>query len=461
MVVELQEKARRLISGWRGDTYGFGTGVLSSAGPRAARLGRKALLVSNSSPWSRPHLDAVVRALKAAGVELAGGICPGAAPNGPREDVYRIETYILHRRPDAVIAFGGGSTIDAAKAATALAALGAHDPEVEPYFGTGEVSRALASTGARMLPMLAIQTAASSAAHLTRYSNVTDPVSAQKKLIVDDALIPSQAVFDYSLTWSAPADLTLDGAFDGMAHCLEVYWGIPADSLPLVSEIALTALELIVKYLPAAVAGGAPAGLHGGSIRTRPGAAPCCASEGLEAESREALGLATDLGGYAIMVGGTNGPHLNSFSLVDVASHGRACAILNPYYTVFFAPAIEDRVRAVGEVLARYGHGRGDLSGLRGLQLGRAVAEGMIDLSKSLGYPTTLGELPGFGREHIDRALAAAKNPQLASKLGNMPVPLRPEDVDCCLGPVLRAAAAGDLSMVKSRDRDCHGKGED
>ena len=43
-------------------------------------------------------------------------------------------------------------------------------------------------------------------------------------------------------------------------------------------------------------------------------------------EGREALGLATDLGGYAIMLGGTNGAHLTSFSLIDILTHGRACA---------------------------------------------------------------------------------------------------------------------------------------
>ena len=45
------------------------------------------------------------------------------------------------------------------------------------------------------------------------------------------------------------------------------------------------------------------------------------------------------------MIGGTNGGHLTSFSLVDVTSHGRACALTNPYYTVFFAPAIEPALR--------------------------------------------------------------------------------------------------------------------
>ena len=77
-------------------------------------------------------------------------------------------------------------------------------------------------------------------------------------------------------------------------------------------------------------------------------------------EARTLLGLGTDLGGYAIMIGGTNGAHLTSFSLVDVLSHGRACALMNPYYTVFFAPAIEDQLRVVGRIYreARV-HGRG------------------------------------------------------------------------------------------------------
>ena len=67
------------------------------------------------------------------------------------------------------------------------------------------------------------------------------------------------------------------------------------------------------------------------------------------------MGLATDLGGYSIMLGGTNGGHLTSFSLVDILSHGRACAIMNPYYVVFFAPAIEEPLRMVGNILKEAG----------------------------------------------------------------------------------------------------------
>src|SRR5690606_28326423 len=138
-------------------------------------------------------------------------------------------------------------------------------------------------------------------------------------------------------------------------------------------------------------------------------------------DAREALGLATDLGGYAIMVGGTNGAHLTSFSLVDVASHGRAVAIMNPYYTVFFAPAIEDRLRAVGDIYSRYGFIDADLSKLSGRELGLAVAEGMFAHYRSIGFPTKLSDLDGLRAEHVTRALTAAKDPQLDMKLKNMP----------------------------------------
>jgi alcohol dehydrogenase class IV len=167
-------------------------------------------------------------------------------------------------------------------------------------------------------------------------------------------------------------------------------------------------------------------------------------------EGREALCLATDLGGYAIMVGGTNGGHLTSFSLVDVLSHGRACAMMNPYYTVLFAPAIEAPLKLVGEIYRDAGLTEADIENLSGRALGVTVAKAMLAFSRQIGFPTTLNEVAGFGQAHIDRALAAAKNPQLKMKLQNMPVPLTTDMVDEYMGPVLEAARAGDLSLIKN-----------
>jgi alcohol dehydrogenase class IV len=87
---------------------------------------------------------------------------------------------------------------------------------------------------------------------------------------------------------------------------------------------------------------------------------------------------------------------------------------------------------------------------LAGRDLGVAVAQALFELARRIGFPTCLGEVDGFSEEHIERALTAAKNPQLKTKLQNMPVPLTAEMVDEYMEPVLRAAVTGDLSLIKN-----------
>lgn len=426
MMDDSMVEARRILKDWKGDSYVFGRGVLGEVGELAKRCGKRALLVGNgSSPSSAA--SRVAAALEAAGVELAGGkIVPPAGPNAPREDVYRLESCILHQRPDCVVAVGGGSAIDACKAAVMLASLGAaNSSEIEDYFGSNLVTKAMAS-GAKLLPLIAVQTAASSGAHLTKYANITDVAAGQKKLIVDDAITPPYSMFDYDVTATMPASVTVDGILDAIAHCFEVYIGIAAGKRALAADIAAKAIELVVEY------------------------APRVARDPKDMEAREAIGLATDLGGYAIMVGGTNGAHLTSFSLVDIVGHGTACGIMNPYYAVLFAPAIQEQLRLVGGIFKRYGFIGEDLPALAGRELGIAVARGMVAFGKAIGAPTKLSDLKGFTEGHIGRALSAAKDPQLEMKLKNMPVPLTGALVDEYMGPVLRAAVDGDFSLIKS-----------
>ena len=157
-----------------------------------------------------------------------------------------------------------------------------------------------------------------------------------------------------------------------------------------------------------------------------------------------------DLGGYAIMLGGTNGAHLTSFSLTDILTHGRACALMNPYYTVFFALAVRDPLALLAAVCHEADLADESITGLSGRAAGEAAADAFRALEKKVINPTTLAEVPGFTEAHIDRALAAAKNPQLRMKLQNMPVPLTAEMVDDYMGPVLEAAKTGDLSLIKN-----------
>ena len=417
------DKAQELLQAFKGDTYLFGVGVLSQVGEVVASLGKRPALVRDTFPGSEAFVGTIRESIAGAGIELFGEV-DGAGPNAPREDLFRIADSLKVLDPDVIISFGGGSTIDATKSAEVLRTLGGG---IDDYFGTGLVTKAVAESGKSLTPHVAIQTAASSGAHLTKYSNITDVSTGQKKLIVDEAIVPARPVFDYGVTFGAPPSLTADGALDGIAHALEVLYGaVGKPFYDQAAEVAREAIGLVVGYLERVIA------------------------DPQDEEARTALGLATDLGGYAIMVGGTNGGHLTSFSLVDVTSHGRACALMNPYYTVFFAPAIEPALRLVGQIYKDAGLTDADLDGLSGRALGEAVAEAMFELSRRVGFPTRLSDLPAFSDEHIGRALTAAKNPQLKMKLENMPIPMTADMIDEYMGPVLRAGATGDVGLIKN-----------
>ena len=417
------DRAQQLLREFKGDNYAFGAGALAKTGEMSSQLGKSAVVIYTVYPGVEKVVKQVKDSLGSAGVTVLGELI-GAAPNAPREDVFRLGDQVGELKPEVIVVIGGGSTIDAAKAASVLATLGG---PIDRYFGTAQVTNTLASSGKKLIPVVAVQTASSSSAHLTKYSNITDLETGQKKLIVDQAIVPPRAVFQYDLTTSMPPGFTADGALDGIAHMIEVLYGaVGQDFYEKAAEVAAVGVELIVNHVERAVA------------------------EPADLEAREALGLGTDLGGYAIMIGGTNGGHLTSFSLVDILSHGRACAITNPYYTVFFAPAIEKPLKLLGGIYKEAGLTRADIDSLSGRELGMVVAEAMIELSKRIGFPTTLGEVEGFTEGHIERALTAAKDPQLKMKLQNMPVPLTAEMVDEYMGPILEAAKDGDLSRIKN-----------
>jgi alcohol dehydrogenase len=416
-------KAEELLREFKGDAYIHGVGVIDQVGAVVSALGRKAVLVADTFPGSASFIQQIHQSLNAARVETVGEI-KGARPNAPREDLYRIAQEISALDPEVLISFGGGSTIDAVKSGGVLWKLGG---KIDQYFGTGMVSKALQDSGKTLPPHVAIQSASSSAAHLTKYSNITDVSTGQKKLVVDPAIVPVRPIFDYAVTFGAPPALTADGALDGISHALEVlYSAVGKPEYDQVERVAIEAIRLVVNYLPV--------------VLTNPA----------NTEGRQALGLATDLGGYAIMLGGTNGAHLTSFSLVDILSHGRACGLMNPYYTVFFAPAVQTPLRAVGKIYQEAGHTMADIDRLEGRALGEVVAQAMIQFEEKVGFPARLNQVPGFTDGHITRALSAAKDPQLKMKLENMPVPLTAETVDEYMGPILMAAKTGNLSIIKT-----------
>ena len=434
-----KDKAKDMLNDWRKGNYAFGIGVLDKVGDFAKRAGTSTMLVVTgwgSEKWTEPLVEDIKSFLRDKNVEILD-IIRGARANAPHEDVYRIANQIGKKTSDSIVAVGGGSTIDAVKAASILSTLSSDD--VEPYFGMELVTERLNAEGKKLPIVIAIQTAASSGAHLTKYSNVTDPLTGQKKLIVDEAIVPPLAVFDYRTTIGAPYAIRADGALDGIAHCLEVVCG--ATGKPFfnkIMNIAEVGISLIVENLPKAI------------------------DNPKDEDAIESLGLGTDLGGYAIMVGGTNYGHLFSFSLVNKLTHGRSCAIANPYIIVFFAPAIEKQLKLIGRIFSRAGYINEDIERYSGRDLGIIVAQGMIKFLEMIKFPTTFDEV-GVDDEDKKRILTAAKNPQLWSKLEQAPVSLIAKDssgevdkyqtednIDEYMGALIDVIISGDFGGIKN-----------
>ena len=161
-------KAKKILSDWKGDSYAFGWNVLEMAGHYASKFGRKCTLVVTElgQTWTEEARAKVESSLKRNAVDFE--IVTGARPNAPLDDLYRISHQVARSKSEGIIALGGGSTIDAAKAAAVLNTysptevfdiLGAKLSEadsIEPYFGTGLVTRLQEKTGRAVMPVIAL-----------------------------------------------------------------------------------------------------------------------------------------------------------------------------------------------------------------------------------------------------------------------------------------------------------------
>ena len=130
------DKARELLKEFKGDAYLFGNDVLKDVGDVVAHAGCKAALVVTQFPGSDAYIQTVKKSVAQAGITQLIEI-EGAQPNAPLEDLARITNELITADPDVLVSFGGGSTIDAAKAAEVLRTLGG---KIEDYFGVGLVT---------------------------------------------------------------------------------------------------------------------------------------------------------------------------------------------------------------------------------------------------------------------------------------------------------------------------------
>ncbi|TYP66824.1 iron-containing alcohol dehydrogenase [Stutzerimonas stutzeri] len=219
---------------------------------------------------------------------------------------------------DSIIALGGGSPIDSAKA---IGILGKFGGEMRDYRFPRDVSEA-------GLPLIAIPTTAGTGSEATRFTIITDETSDEKMLCAGLGFMPVAALIDYELTLSLPPRVTADTGIDALTHAIEAYVSRKA-SLYSDSQ-ALEAMRLLGPNLRAAY--------H------EPG----------NRQAREAMMLGATLAGIAFsnasvaLVHGMSRP-IGAFFHVP---HGLSNAMLLPAITAFSIPAAPERyadcARAMG-----------------------------------------------------------------------------------------------------------------
>lgn len=214
----------------------FGAGIFKQLDSFARPLGGKALLVTGGhSAKTTGTLDQALAQLP--GAEVVDGIPPNPATDVCEAGAKRCR----EAKCDFVVALGGGSAMDAAKA---IAGLAKNPGPCSHYFGQD-----LFTAGA--LPVIAIPTTSGTGSEVTPFSVITDPEKHAKRTLSGHALFPTLALLDPELTVSMPGDVTVATGLDALSQGMEGL--ISTMSTPLGDTLALETCRLVKEWLPLAV----------------------------------------------------------------------------------------------------------------------------------------------------------------------------------------------------------------
>ncbi|WMY74636.1 lactaldehyde reductase [Buttiauxella selenatireducens] len=199
----------------------------------------KALIITDGQLVKMGLLDSLFSALDAH--QLSYELFDEVFPNPTEELVQKGFAAYQAAKCDYLIAFGGGSPIDTAKAVKILTA---NPGPSTAYSGVGKVTHP-------GVPLVAINTTAGTAAEMTSNAVIIDSVRHVKEVIIDTNLIPDIAVDDASVMLDIPASVTAATGMDALTHAIEAYVSVAAH--PLTDANALESIRLISQWLPKAV----------------------------------------------------------------------------------------------------------------------------------------------------------------------------------------------------------------
>lgn len=296
-----------------------GPGSSARLGQAIAGFGhRKILIVTDSIISKLGLLKALTDALTAGGAQFV--VFDEITADAPIPLIQKGIDFYKEQDCDAIVAFGGGSSMDASKAI----AVAVSNPK--PLNQLAGYLKGLRTP----VKIYAVPTTAGTGSEVTVAAVISDPVTHKKLMIVDPRMVPKMAALDPTLMTGLPPPITAATGIDALTHAIEAFVG--HWTTPYSDGMALSAVSLIFENLRTAYT-------HGKNL-----------------EAREKMSLASTYAGFAFTRANVGYVHAiaHQFGGLYHTPHGLANAIMLPYVLKYSYPAIVDRL-ALLAVAAKVG----------------------------------------------------------------------------------------------------------
>ena len=329
-----------------------GPGSSARLGQAVAGFGhRKILIVTDSIISKLGLLKDLTDALNAGGAQFV--VFDEITPDAPIPLIQKGIDFFHEHDCDAIVAFGGGSSMDASKA---IAVAVSNPKPLNQLAGYLKGLRA-------PVKIYAVPTTAGTGSEVTVAAVISDPVTHKKLVIVDPRMVPKMAALDPTLMTGLPPHITAATGIDALTHAIEAFVGNWTTSYS--DGMALSAVSLIFENLRTAY------------------------TDGQNLAAREKMSLASTYAGFAFTRANVGYVHAiaHQFGGLYHTPHGLANAIMLPYVLKYSHPAIVDRLDLLA-VAAKVGTENEDTD-----TLAQKFLDAVDQLNRDLGIPTTLAAL--------------------------------------------------------------------
>jgi len=330
----------------------MGAGCLNSIGEHVSSLGgKKSFIVAGCSKHGAALADQVATLLNTAGIKTE--IFAKSEPNPTDNTVHAGAQRYAETGCDNIVAVGGGSPMDAAKGMGIIINNGGN---IRDYAGLDQSSHP-------MPPFIAVNTTAGTASEMTRFTIITNTETHVKMAIVDWRVTPNISINDPELMTSMSPSLTAATGMDALTHAVEAY--VSTAATPVTDSAAIKAIELVGKYLPAAV------------------------DKGEDMEAREQMVYAEFMAGMAFNNASLGYVHAMAHQLGGLYDlpHGVCNAILLPHVSAFNLKSCPDRFADIAGALGV------DTTGMETGTAAMAAVEAIKKLAARVGIPAGLKAL--------------------------------------------------------------------